>query len=127
MKCPASTAALAASASPLPPIVSRSIFLSSSWASRAVQALFLIALISLWTFATTWGHVSPILLPNPLSVLDELIDVLKTGEFVGDLRVTLTELAADPAVADTLRALQQRRLASHGRANANRHDGGLSA
>ncbi|HWF96043.1 MAG TPA: ABC transporter permease [Xanthobacteraceae bacterium] len=64
------------------------------WASRAVQALFLVALMSLWTFATTWGHVSPILLPNPLAVLDELIDVLKTGEFIGDLRVTLTELAA---------------------------------
>jgi ABC-type nitrate/sulfonate/bicarbonate transport system permease component len=64
------------------------------WASRAVQALFLIVLISLWTFATTWGQVSPILLPNPLAVLDELILVLKTGEFVGDLRITLTELAA---------------------------------
>ena len=63
------------------------------WASRAVQALFLIALISLWLFATTIGRVSPILLPNPLSVLDELIVVLKTGEFVGDLRITLTELA----------------------------------
>jgi ABC-type nitrate/sulfonate/bicarbonate transport system permease component len=63
------------------------------WASRAVQALFLLALISLWTFATTFGHVSPILLPNPLGVLQELIDVLKTGEFIGDLRVTLTELA----------------------------------
>jgi ABC-type nitrate/sulfonate/bicarbonate transport system permease component len=64
-----------------------------AWASRAVQALFLIALISLWTFATTWGHVSPILLPNPPSVLEELIDVLKSGEYIGDLRVTLTELA----------------------------------
>jgi ABC-type nitrate/sulfonate/bicarbonate transport system permease component len=63
------------------------------WASRSVQALFLIALISLWTFATTWGHVSPILLPPPLAVLQELIDVLKTGEFIGDLRITLTELA----------------------------------
>ena len=63
------------------------------WASRAVQALFLVALISLWAFATTWGHVSPILLPNPLAVLHELIEVLATGEFVGDLRVTLTELA----------------------------------
>jgi ABC-type nitrate/sulfonate/bicarbonate transport system permease component len=69
------------------------------WASRAVQALFLIALISLWAFATTWGHVSPILLPDPFAVLRELIDVLKTGEFVGDLRVTLTELAAAFAVS----------------------------
>ena len=40
------------------------------WASRAVQALFLIAFFSLWAFATTWGHVSPILLPNPLAVLE---------------------------------------------------------
>ena len=55
------------------------------WASRAVQALFLIALISLWAFATTLGHVSPILLPNPFAVLQELTDVLKTGEFVGQL------------------------------------------
>ena len=63
------------------------------WASRAVQALFLIGLIALWYFGTTWGHVSPILLPNPVSVLDELMEVLRTGEFVGDLRITLTELA----------------------------------
>ena len=56
-------------------------------------------LIALWTFATTWGHVSPILLPNPLAVLRELIDVLKTGEFVGDLRVTLTELVAAFAIS----------------------------
>jgi ABC-type nitrate/sulfonate/bicarbonate transport system permease component len=70
-----------------------------AWASRAVQALFLIALISLWTFATTWGHVSPILLPNPLAVLEELIDVLKSGEYIGDLRVTLTELAAAFAIS----------------------------
>jgi ABC-type nitrate/sulfonate/bicarbonate transport system permease component len=70
-----------------------------AWLSRAVQALFLIALISLWTFATTFGHVSPILLPNPLSVLYELTDVLKSGEFVGDLRVTLTELVAAFAIS----------------------------
>jgi ABC-type nitrate/sulfonate/bicarbonate transport system permease component len=70
-----------------------------AWASRAVQALFLVVLISLWTFATTWGHVSPILLPNPPSVLEELIDVLKSGEYIGDLRVTLTELAAAFAVS----------------------------
>jgi ABC-type nitrate/sulfonate/bicarbonate transport system permease component len=49
------------------------------WASRAVQALFLIVLIALWYLATTWGQVSRILLPNPLAVLDELIEVLRTG------------------------------------------------
>ena len=70
-----------------------------AWASRTVQALFLIALIALWAFATTFGHVSPILLPNPLSVLNELIEVLKSGEFLGDLRVTLTELVAAFAIS----------------------------
>jgi ABC-type nitrate/sulfonate/bicarbonate transport system permease component len=69
------------------------------WASRAVQALFLILLISAWYLATTWGQVSRILLPNPLAVLDELTEVLRTGEFVGDLRVTLTELAAAFAIS----------------------------
>ena len=39
------------------------------------------------------GQISPILLPNPVAVFDELVDVLRTGEFIGDLRVTLTELA----------------------------------
>ena len=98
------------------------------WASRAVQALFLIALISLWAFATTLGHVSPILLPNPLAVLSELIDVLKSGEFVGDLRVTLTELAtafaislsgnvdrADDLVQETLIAVHRLQVDTHQR------------
>ena len=61
-------------------------------ASRAVQATFLIVLIVLWYLATTRWRVSPLLLPNPLLVWDNLWDIIKTGEFVGDLRVTLTEL-----------------------------------
>jgi ABC-type nitrate/sulfonate/bicarbonate transport system permease component len=65
----------------------------SRWASRAVQALFLIVLISAWYFETATGRVSPILLPNPVAVLSELIDVVKTGEFIDDLVVTLSELA----------------------------------
>ena len=64
------------------------------WASRAVQALFVVAFISLWAFATTWGHISPILLPNPLAVYDNLLDILWSGEFVHDLATTLGELAA---------------------------------
>jgi ABC-type nitrate/sulfonate/bicarbonate transport system permease component len=71
------------------------------WASRAVQILFLAALIALWYALTTWGGVSAILLPDPLAVLHELIDVLKSGEFVGDLRVTLTELAVAFAISMT--------------------------
>ena len=33
------------------------------WASRAVQALFLLVLILGWYLSTNWWHVSPILLP----------------------------------------------------------------
>jgi len=71
------------------------------FASRAVQAAFLIVLITLWYLATTRWHVSPLLLPNPLLVLRELGDILISGEFVDDLRVTLSEIA----VAFTLSAV----------------------
>jgi len=74
----------------------------SRWASRAVQVLFLIALISFWYFLTASGRVSAILLPGPVPVLDELIDVLKTGEFVGDLLITLTELAVAFTISTVL-------------------------
>src|SRR6516162_9062711 len=68
-------------------------------ASRAVQATFLIALVALWYLATTRWRVSPLLLPNPVAVLRDFWDILKTGEFLGDLHVTLTELAAAFAIA----------------------------
>jgi ABC-type nitrate/sulfonate/bicarbonate transport system permease component len=68
-------------------------------ASRAVQAAFLIALVALWYLATTRWGVSPLLLPNPVAVLRDFWEILRTGEFLGDLRVTLTELAAAFAIA----------------------------
>src|SRR6266404_7476609 len=68
-------------------------------ASRAVQAAFLIALVALWYLATTRWRVSPLLLPNPVAVLRDFWEILRTGEFLGDLRVTLTELAAAFAIA----------------------------
>ena len=74
----------------------------SRWASRAVQALFLGALLSFWYFLTASGRVSPILLPDPVSVFHELSDVLWTGEFVGDLLITLTELAVAFAISMVL-------------------------
>jgi len=66
---------------------------TARWASHAVQLAFLIGLLLLWYGLTTWGQVSPILLPNPLAVLHELTQVLMTGEFVDDLLTTLSELA----------------------------------
>ena len=68
-------------------------------ASRAVQVAFLIVLAVLWYLATTRWKVSPLLLPNPLRVLGDFWDILKTGEFLGDLRVTLTELALAFAIS----------------------------
>jgi ABC-type nitrate/sulfonate/bicarbonate transport system permease component len=74
----------------------------SRLASRAVQVTFLLALIALWYLATTRWRVSPLLLPNPTAVLRDFWDIIKTGEFIGDLRVTLTELAWAFAIAATL-------------------------
>jgi ABC-type nitrate/sulfonate/bicarbonate transport system permease component len=70
-------------------------------ASRAVQATFLIVLIVLWYLATTRWKVSPLLLPNPVLVWDNFWDIIRTGEFIGDLRVTLTELAVAFAISAT--------------------------
>src|ERR1700726_708469 len=70
-------------------------------ASRSVQAAFLIVLVALWYLATSRWHVSPILLPSPVAVLFQLGDIVSTGEFVGDLAVTLRELAAAFGIAVT--------------------------
>jgi ABC-type nitrate/sulfonate/bicarbonate transport system permease component len=70
-------------------------------ASRAVQVTFLIVLVALWYLATTRWKVSPLLLPNPVKVLADFWEILKTGEFIGDLRVTLGELAAAFAISST--------------------------
>jgi ABC-type nitrate/sulfonate/bicarbonate transport system permease component len=70
-------------------------------ASRAVQITFLIVLLVLWYLATTRWKVSPLLLPNPVLVAGDFWTILRTGEFIGDLRVTLTELAIAFAISAT--------------------------
>lgn len=70
-------------------------------ASRAVQVTFLITLMVLWYLATTRWRVSPLLLPNPIAVWHNFWDILTTGEFIGDLRITLTELAVAFAISAT--------------------------
>jgi ABC-type nitrate/sulfonate/bicarbonate transport system permease component len=73
----------------------------SKLASRLVQATFLIVLVTLWYLgATRWG-VSHLLLPNPVTVFNELVEVLRTGAFVDDLKITLGELAAAFAISST--------------------------
>src|SRR5262249_47680407 len=61
--------------------------------SRAVQIGFLIAVLLLWYLGTAYWGISHILLPNPVKVWHELTSVLASGEYLPDLRVTLTELA----------------------------------
>jgi ABC-type nitrate/sulfonate/bicarbonate transport system permease component len=73
----------------------------SKLASRAVQAAFVGAVLLLWYLGTTYWGISPILLPNPVKVWAELRDVLATGEFWPDLRVTLTELVTAFAISCT--------------------------
>jgi len=69
------------------------------WVSRGVQLGFLIALVLLWYLGTTYWGVSHLLLPNPVKVWQELKDVLATGEYVPDLKVTLTELVVAFAIS----------------------------
>jgi ABC-type nitrate/sulfonate/bicarbonate transport system permease component len=61
-------------------------------ASRLVQVGFLAAVLLLWYLATTYWGVNKLLLPNPLNVWDQLADVIAKGEYLNDLRITLTEL-----------------------------------
>jgi ABC-type nitrate/sulfonate/bicarbonate transport system permease component len=70
-------------------------------ASRAVQLGFLLALFVLWYLATNEWGVNRLLLPNPISVWHQLIGILKSGEYLPDLRVTATEFAAAFALALT--------------------------
>jgi ABC-type nitrate/sulfonate/bicarbonate transport system permease component len=62
-------------------------------ASRAVQVGFLLTVFALWYLATNRWGVNALLLPNPVLVWRQLVDVLRSGEYLPDLRVTLTELA----------------------------------
>lgn len=68
-------------------------------AVRVVQVAVPVALVALWYLATTRWGVSRILLPNPVEVVRALGNVLATGEYANDLRVTLTELAIAFAIS----------------------------
>ena len=69
--------------------------------SRLVQVAFVVGLVVLWWLGTHQWGINKLLLPKPESVLEELIDILGTGEFIPDLLVTLGELAAAFAISMT--------------------------
>jgi ABC-type nitrate/sulfonate/bicarbonate transport system permease component len=74
---------------------------SQSIGSRLVQIGFLAGVLALWYVATTRWGVNRLLLPNPIAVWQQLVDVLRSGEYLPDLRVTLTELAVAFVLATT--------------------------
>ncbi len=74
---------------------------SQSIGSRLVQIGFLAGVLALWYVATTRWGVNRLLLPNPVAVWQQLLDVLRSGEYLPDLRVTLTELAVAFVLATT--------------------------
>ena len=49
---------------------------------RRAGRLSCVVLLGLWYLGTTRWGVSPILLPNPVAVWHELVDVLRSGEFI---------------------------------------------
>jgi ABC-type nitrate/sulfonate/bicarbonate transport system permease component len=69
--------------------------------SRLVQAGFLAGLIAIWYLAATRWGVNRLLLPNPVAVYDNLFDILRSGEFIDDLKTTLGELAVAFAISVT--------------------------
>jgi ABC-type nitrate/sulfonate/bicarbonate transport system permease component len=70
-------------------------------ASRVAQAGFLAGVVVLWYLAATRWGVNRLLLPNPVAVYDNLLDILRSGEFVGDLATTLDELAVAFSISVT--------------------------
>ena len=68
-------------------------------ATYIVQAAFLIGLLILWFLATNVWGVSSIVLPSPINVWYQLVDVIRSGEYIADLRVTLSEFAGAFIVA----------------------------
>jgi ABC-type nitrate/sulfonate/bicarbonate transport system permease component len=69
--------------------------------SRVVQVGFVLGVLLLWYLATAHWGVSRILLPNPVNVWHELKNVIGSGEFWPDLRVTLSEVAVAFAISCT--------------------------
>ena len=67
--------------------------------SRLIQAGFLLSLIVVWYLAANRWGVNPLLLPNPVAVYDNLLDILRSGDFVDDLATTLGELVSAFAIS----------------------------
>jgi ABC-type nitrate/sulfonate/bicarbonate transport system permease component len=72
---------------------------ASAWLVRSIQLSIIVAAVMAWHSVTNAGLVSRWLLPPPHAVLGELMKLLRSGAIVGDLLVTLSELALAFAIA----------------------------
>jgi ABC-type nitrate/sulfonate/bicarbonate transport system permease component len=72
---------------------------TDSLLSHIVQLGFFVAVLLLWFVATSGLGVNRLLLPDPIAVWHELVDIIVTGEFIPDLKVTVTELVFAFAIA----------------------------
>ena len=59
---------------------------------RAVRVLALLGFVVLWELITRTGWVSPLFLPSPLGVVEELIDMARSGLLFVHLGVSLKRL-----------------------------------
>jgi len=67
--------------------------------SRGLQIGFLFGVLLLWYLGTSYWGINHVLLPNPATVWRDLMQVLRSGEFVADLQVTLFEIAVAFAIS----------------------------
>lgn len=73
--------------------------LTRSWQSRAVQMLFIAAVIAGWDYIGQHGLTSPIFLPPFRLVIEKLVKLVQTSAMYSHLYVTLFELAAGFGIA----------------------------
>lgn len=67
----------------------------------AIQSLFVAAMIAIWFAIVDHGLVSPLLLPSPIMVFNEMITLISFAPFWTDVTVTILSVAAAYALAVT--------------------------
>jgi len=59
----------------------------------AIKTGFILAILLAWHLATTEGLISPLFLPQPGETFQTFIEIIASGEALGDLSTTLVELS----------------------------------
>ncbi len=72
------------------------------WQARAIQVLFVAAILLLWYYVSTSGLVGVIFLPPLPRVIDKFLQIIQTGSLYYNLAVTAYELAMAFSIASIL-------------------------